>query len=115
MDKKNIILELSCELIEKIDRLNNTSDRSSFISKLIEEQLKQSLTNTANEPPQYITKMSDKENIIKYPSEIRLVNSKGISVGKFDINTLDGFENMIKKVHEISEDPAVQIRARTLF
>ena len=112
MEKKKIILELSCELIDKIDRLNNMDDRSEFISNLIEEHLKTSNSNSSNEP---ITKMSENKGFFGVNGEINLLNCNGDSLGTFDIDTLEGFENLTKKIQEISKDPAVQIRARTLF
>ena len=46
MDKKNIYLKLPCELIDKIDNINNLGDRSEFIADLLEKQLKQNQTRT---------------------------------------------------------------------
>jgi len=112
METKKIILELSCELIDKIDRLNNLGDRSDFISYLIEEQLKTSNINSSSE---LITKMSENKGFFGVNGEINILNCKGDSLGTFDIDTLEGFENLTKKIQEISKDPAVQIRARTLF
>jgi hypothetical protein len=45
--------------------------------------------------------------------EIDLLNSKGLSLGKFDINTVDGFEKLAKKIQEVSGDPIVQIRVKS--
>jgi len=112
METKKIILELSCELIDKIDRLNNLGDRSDFISFLIAEQLKTSNINSSSEP---ITKMSENKGFFGVNGEINIINYKGDFLGTFDIDTLEGFENLTKKIQEISKDPAVQIRARTLF
>ena len=47
--------------------------------------------------------------------EIDIVNNEGISLGRFNINTLEGFEELAKKIQEVSEDPAVRIRARSWF
>ena len=44
MNKKNIYLNLPCELIEKIDSINNFGDRSKFIAELLEKQLNQEQT-----------------------------------------------------------------------
>ena len=112
MEKKKVILELPCELIDKIDRLNNLEDRSDFISHLIEKQLEISNLNSSNES---ITKMSENKGFFGVNGEINLLNCNGDSLGTFDIDTLEGFENLTKKIQEISRDPAVQIRARTLF
>lgn len=115
MEKKKIILELSCELIDEIDRLNTLGDRSNFVSFLLEEQLKSKLSDDENTTDEFMTKMGKNKNNYKLSGEINLVNSKGTSLGKFDIDTLEGFEDLTKKIQEISKDPAVQIRASSLF
>ena len=115
METKNIILELSCELIDKIDRLNKMSDRSDFISHLIGEQVKRSDINSLNPSTELLTKMSKNEGFFGVTGEINLLNCKGNSLGVFNIDTLEGFEDLTKKIQEISKDPAVQIRARSLF
>ncbi len=43
------------------------------------------------------------------------MNHSGFSLGKFDINTPDGFEHLVSKIGEISESPAVQKRTRSSF
>ena len=42
MEKKTIFLELPCELIDEIDRINTFGDRSTFVSCLLEKQVKES-------------------------------------------------------------------------
>ncbi|KYK26653.1 hypothetical protein AYK20_03320 [Thermoplasmatales archaeon SG8-52-1] len=115
MEKKSIILNLSSELIDKIDQLNTMDDRSDFISSLLEKQLDASLNNNIDETNELITKMSENQDFLGLSGEIDLINSQGISIGKFDIDTLEGFENLAKKIQEISKDPAVQIRAQSFF
>ena len=115
MENKTIILNLSSELIDKIDRLNTTGDRSSFISNLLEEQLKTPVDNGMDASTELTTKMSESGGLFGVTGEINLINSNGVSLGKFDIDTLEGFEDLTKKIQEISNDPAVQIRARSLF
>ncbi len=115
MNKKNIILDLSCELIERVDRLNKTGDRSDFISKIIQQQQKHTITGGIDETTEFFTKMSNKKDIVELSGEINLIDDKGMSLGKYDINTLEGFEELIKMIKEISKDPAVQIRARSMF
>lgn len=39
MQKKTILVEISAELIDRIDRLNTMGDRSEFISHLLNEQI----------------------------------------------------------------------------
>ncbi len=115
MEKKTIILNLSCELIDKIDGLNTMGDRSSFISHLIGEQIKPSIANGMDVSTELTTKMSESKSFFGVSGEINLINDNGTSLGKFDIDTLEGFEDLTKKIQEISRDPAVQIRARSMF
>ena len=115
MQKKNIILELPCELIDKIDRINTTDDRSGFISNLLEKQLEERERINFKAGIDSPSLMNNSESPFGFSGVIDLVNNQGVSLGKFNINTLDGFEELTKKIQEISEDPAVQIRASTLF
>jgi len=115
MEKKNIILELPCELIDKIDRLNTTNDRSTFISNMLEKQLEENERKTINTSMELSSFMSNGESPFGFSGIINLIDNQGESLGKFNINTLEGFEKLTKKIKEISEDPAVQIRASTLF
>ena len=39
MEKRTIFLELSTEIIDKIDQRNKLGDRSLFVSSLLEKQL----------------------------------------------------------------------------
>jgi hypothetical protein len=39
MEKRTILVEISAELIDKIDSLNTMGDRSEFISHLLNEQI----------------------------------------------------------------------------
>lgn len=115
MEEKTIILNLSCELIDKIDRINTMGDRSAFISNLLEDQLKSSFGNGIDATTELTKKMSENEDLLGVTGEINLLNSNGVSLGIFDIDTLEGFEDLAKKIQEVSKDPAVQIRARSFF
>ncbi|MGF3554588.1 MAG: hypothetical protein ACQXXF_04855 [Thermoplasmatota archaeon] len=115
MEKKTILLELSCELIDKIDRLNTLGDRSSFISSLLEEQINSKISKNIDNQDNLVSIMKQDSSLLKTSGEISLVTDDGLLIGKFDINTLEGFENLTRKIQEISKDPAVQIRASTLF
>jgi len=113
MDKKTIILELPCELIDKIDRQNTMGDRSEFITQLLDDQLQEDTNEGLDNTSELTTKMSDSENLLGVsPGLLNLINNEGVSVGKFDINTVEGFEDLAKKIEEISEDPIVRIRVR---
>jgi hypothetical protein len=113
MEKKSIILNLSCELIDKIDKVNTMGDRSMFISQLLERQLE--LPDITNRGA--LTELNTKkdESFFGVSGEIDIINSKGLSIGRFDIDTLEGFEELAKKIQEISKDRAVQIRAQSFF
>lgn len=94
MEKRTIILNLSSELIDKIDHLNTMDDRSSFISSLLEKQIDASFNNNKEETNEVITKMSENQDFLGLSGEIDLINNRGISIGKFDIDTLEGFETL---------------------
>lgn len=115
MEKKKIILELSSELIDKIDRLNDIGDRSTFISNLLEEQINSQFSDDKENQDDFVTMMKQNNKLIGTTREISLVTNEGILLGKFDIDTLEGFEELTKKIQELSKDPAVQIRASSLF
>ena len=44
--------------------------------------------------------------------DINLLNNRGAPLGKFDINTVEGFELLAEKICEVSDDPIVRMRAR---
>jgi len=115
MEKKTIILELSSELVDKIDRLNIIGDRSTFISNLLEEQINSQVSENVDNKDDLITMMTQNNKLSKTTRKLSLVSSDGTLLGKFDIDTLEGFEDLTKKIQEISKDPAVQIRASALF
>ena len=109
MEKKIIFLELPVETIEKIDDQNKVGTRSVFISDLIEKQLTQ--VSKMDASTEILTSMQAGE-LGQLTGEISLVNNQGMSIGKFDINTVEGFENLATKICEISDDPIVRMKAR---
>ena len=115
MERKTIILELPSELIDKIDRLNAIGDRSTFISNLLENQINTQFSENAEQMDDFVSTMKKSPKLSKTSRKISLITSDGTLLGKFDIDTLEGFEDLTKKIQEISKDPAVQIRASTLF
>ena len=115
MERKTIILELSSELVEKIDRLNTIGDRSAFISSLLEEKINSQVSDNVDAKDSLVTVMKQNNKFSNVNRKLSLVNSEGVLLGKFDIDTLEGFEDLTRKIQEISKDPAVQIRASTLF
>ena len=107
MEKKTVFLELPCELIDKIDHLNTMGDRSVFVEDLLKKQLENDKADGVDSNTEFATKMSS-----KVTGEISLVASDGTSLGTFDINNVDSFELLAKKIEEVSEDPVVRIRTR---
>lgn len=104
MEKRTVFLELPCELIDEIDRLNDLGDRSTFISNLLEKQLEMTNFDTS-----LTTRMS--KSPLGISGEIGLTDSRGISIGRFDVNTIDGFKSLVKKVKDVSEHPVVKMKA----
>ena len=111
MEKKTILLELPSELVEKIDRLNTLGDRSAFITNLLEKQLQNQETQTSLKPETDMQAFKPNQTI-GLAGEISLIKSDGASLGTFNINTVEGFEQLAKKIQELSEDPIVRIKAR---
>lgn len=105
MEKKTLFLELPCELIEKIDRFNQIGDRSAFISDLLEKQLSSEELNEMDRTIKI-------ENSNKLTGELGLFNNEGESIGRFNINTLEGFQELARAINKVSEDPVVRVRAR---
>jgi len=113
MERKTIFLELPIETLEKIDHHNNTDDRSSFITGLLNKQL-DTLVSTMNMSTEIVNTMQNQSLEDTKPGEINILNNKGQNMGKFNINTLEGFENLAKKICEISDDPIVRMKTRRL-
>lgn len=109
MEKKIIFLELSTDIIEKIDDQNKIGTRSIFISDLLEKQLTQ--VSRMDVTTEISTSMHAGE-MDEVTGEVSLANSQGVSLGKFNINTSEGFENLAEKICEISNDPIVRMKAR---
>ena len=112
MEKKSIILELSCELIDKIDRLNSMGNRSAFVTHLLKGQMHQPADSGLAASTELTTKMSETGGLPGTTQGLLgITNNEGASIGKFDINTVEGFEDLAKKIQEISLDPIVRMRA----
>jgi hypothetical protein len=109
MEKKIIFLELSTDIVEKIDDQNKIGTRSIFISDLLEKQLTQISRMDAS--TEISASMHDGE-MREVTGEVSLVNSQGVSLGKFNINTGEGFESLAEKICKISNDPIVRMKAR---
>lgn len=111
MEKKIIFLELPADVVQKIDEQNHLGTRSLFVSDLIERQLHDTMPKM-QATPEIPTSMHAGE--LNQPSDgvLNVVTGKGISLGKFDINTVDGFEALGKKISELSNDPIVRMKVR---
>ena len=57
MEKKTIMLELSCELIDKIDRINTMGDRSEFIQHLLNQQIEKPNKNQTDDSVSQTTRI----------------------------------------------------------
>lgn len=111
MEKRTIFLELPSEIIERIDQSNTLGDRSLFITNLLEKQLQQEST-LIGDTIDLTTRMEVSEKPIGIDGELGLFNHKGDPFRKFNINSVEGFEELATVISEISEDPIVRMRAR---
>ncbi len=111
MEKKTIFLELPSDIVDQIDRQNDCGDRSSFITGLLNKQLDEMITSmdVSTELTSSISQDSMQSNI---PGEIKLLDNRGMPLGKFNINTIEGFEQLSSKICELSDDPIVRMKAR---
>jgi hypothetical protein len=112
MEKKIVFLELPATIVEKIDEQNTIGSRSLFISELLEKQL-QTRVREIHPAPETLSSMHAGE-LDKTSGEISLVTNKGVSLGRFDINTVSGFDNFTEKICMISDDPIVRMKARRM-
>ena len=113
MDKKTIFLELPSEMLDRIDQQNMMGDRSTFISDLLTKQLDREVStmDVSTELTSHMQKPSDS---FSPPGEIKLLNNKGVTIGNFNINTIEGFDNLTQKICELSDDPVVRMKARRM-
>jgi hypothetical protein len=112
MEKKTVFLEIPCELLDKLDRLNALGDRSAFFTELLEKQVKQETSEAVAASTELTTAMNQPGGALGVAGEIDVVTTSGASLGRFNVNTIEGFEDLAKKIQEFSEDPIVRIRAR---
>ena len=110
MEKKIIFLELPIDVIEKIDDQNKIGTRSVFISDLLEKQLQTSIREM-DATTEISTSMHAGE-LGDVTGQVSLVNGKGMSLGKFNINTEEGLEHLAEKICEISDDSTVRMKVR---
>jgi hypothetical protein len=111
MEKKTIFLELPIEIIENIDRQNAIGDRSLFISDLLKKQLERNVT-TMDASTDLTTRIDQIGEPVGGSGEIHLTNNNGTLIGNFNINTIAGFEELSRKISEITKNSEVRMRAR---
>ena len=111
MEKKTIFLELPAEMIDYIDHRNVMGDRSAFISDLLSKQLENNVS-TMNINTELTSHIEETTGLLGVTGDIKLLDKDGLTLGSFNINTEEGFNNLIKKIGEITEDPLVRIKAR---
>jgi metal-responsive CopG/Arc/MetJ family transcriptional regulator len=60
MEKRTILVEISAELVDRIDRMNTMGDRSEYISHLLNEQIGKSKDEKLDISLPTSTKFKDK-------------------------------------------------------
>lgn len=112
MEKKAIFLELPADIVDTVDSQNVMKDRSAFISDLLRKQLQNQkcLTDKSFE-----STIGMDKNPSSFSNDIRFIDKNGKDHGCFDINSVEGFENLAKKINEMSNNPNVKMRARLLL
>jgi len=111
MEKKTIFLELPAEMIDRIDSRNAMGDRSAFVSDLLSKQLEDNVS-TMNVSTELTSHMEETAGSLGVSGEIKLVGKDNLTLGSFNINTEEGFNSLIKKIGEVSDDSLVRIKAR---
>ena len=111
MEKKTIYLELPCEMIDLIDRQNSMGDRSLFITDLLERQLHHKISTMNISDDDTRSEDEVREDTLGPSGEVNLVNQQGVSLGRFNINTIEGFDSLARRISEISEDHIVKMKA----
>jgi len=117
MHKKTILLELPAEIVDKIDQQNIAEDRSTFISNLLGNQLKTevSLMNPADSTSELRSRMKEERGDVPFSGELKLTTSLGKPIGNFNINTVEGFNQMAETIAKLSDDPVVRMKARKMI
>ena len=114
MHKKTILVELPAEMVDRLDRENVSSDRSSFISDLLDDRLKQqtSMMQPMDASTEISSRLQSQPMSTDFTGDVKLTNNRGMPLGTFNINTIEGFEELSKTIGSISEDPIVRMRVR---
>lgn len=118
MHKKTILLELPAEIVDKIDQQNITGDRSTYISHLLDTQFKTDISlmdDVMDGTTELNSRMKDEMTNISFTGELKLATAHGKPIGKFNINTVDGFNQLAETVATMSDDPIVRMKARRIL
>ena len=117
MHKKTILLELPAEIVDRIDQQNVTGDRSTFISHLLGNQFKTdvSLMDAMDGATELNSRMKDEMADVPFTGELKLTTSNGRVVGNFNINNVEGFNQMAATIARLSDDPLVRMKARKML
>ena len=82
------------------------------MTHLLDEQMHQTVDSGLTPSTELTTKMSETDGLLGATQGLLdIANNEGTPIGKFDINTVEGFEDLAKKIQEISLDPIVRMRA----
>ena len=60
------------------------------------------------------SRLHDQPISTNFTGEIKLTNKHGFPLGTFNINTVEGFEELSRKIASLSDDPIVRMKARKL-
>lgn len=116
MDKKTIFLELPSDVVDIIDQKNTVGDRSEFVSTLLSNQLKGQVSTMApaDGSTELMSTMTKESEMPLAGGELKLTNKHGKLVGIFDVNTVEGFDQLVDEIATISDDPIVRMRLRKM-
>jgi hypothetical protein len=116
MDKKTIFLELPSDVVDIIDKRNTTGDRSEFVSTILSNQLKGDISTMvpSDASTELVSQMKQSLEMPLAGGELKVMNKHGKQLGIFDVNTVEGFEQLIDEIATISNDPIVRMRLRKL-
>ena len=112
MDKKIVFFELPVTIIDRIDEESQGESRSLFVSELLEKQLETRMHSIDQGSELAVSLQRHAGRPAS--GELSLVDGRGMTVGRFDIDTEVGFDELARKVCELSSDPVVRMKARRM-
>ena len=105
-----MFFELPASVVDQIDTLSRGEPRSMFVSDLLERELGSRMQHLAP-GSELSASMASKGPA---GSVLSLVDGRGVSLGRFDIDSVEGFSSLAEKVCELSNDPIVRMKARAM-